>query len=221
MKSQHVLYLILLSRCQCGGDGCVGYLGGHAKSFQAALVAEAAAAAEVELDSFDDTDGSASSVDCLSDFGSEEDGLMGMTAAAAAAAAEPRNSLQSSLQGGAQKRQHSGIQNSDRGKRLLTNAAAAVAAIPRQKLAAGQQAVGSVGSGNGCSSRRGKRKRAAAASPTPPVQLRQQSAPATPPAPADGSCVGGNASGPRCQRKRQRPNSAPAKAAEVNIVIRL
>ena len=63
-------------RCQCGATSCVGFLGGHAKAFQAALAAEGAAGCvrTAALNGFDHaSDGDGSGVDDLSDFGSDGD----------------------------------------------------------------------------------------------------------------------------------------------------
>ena len=63
-------------RCQCGATSCVGFLGGHAKAFQAALAAEGAAGCvrTAALNGYDNaSDGDGSGVDDLSDFGSDGD----------------------------------------------------------------------------------------------------------------------------------------------------
>ena len=68
-------------RCQCGAATCVGFLGGHTKTFQAALAAEGpdGRIQTAALQGFDDaSDGGGSGVDDLSDFASDgEEGSAG------------------------------------------------------------------------------------------------------------------------------------------------
>lgn len=90
-------------RCQCGAAECVGYLGGHAKAFQEALAAEAAAAAALET--YDDTDGGGSSIDTLSDFGSDDETSQPGRQAAAAVALPAPLAVPLALQNGGHSRQ--------------------------------------------------------------------------------------------------------------------